>query len=78
MEKRGEEETGEQAQKMDCAEESPKGETGEGGIKEEGEIEERGYCGNVECANPGCKGKEWPHRKMKRQRRPHLSLGDYM
>ena len=34
MEKRGEEETGEQSQTTDCAEENPKGETGEGGIKE--------------------------------------------
>ena len=42
MEKRGEEETDEQEQTTDCAEESPKGETGEGGIKEDGEGEERG------------------------------------
>ena len=58
MEKQGEEETSEQAQVTDCAEESPKGETGEGGIKQSGEGKERGCCGNVECADLGCEGRE--------------------
>ena len=47
--KRGEEETSEQTQTMDCAE-NPKGETGEGGIKQSGEGKESGRCGNVELS----------------------------
>ena len=58
MEKRGEEETSEQAQTTDCAEESLKGETGGGGIQQSGEGKERGCCGYAECADPGCEGKE--------------------
>ena len=60
MEKQGEEKTGEQAQATNCAEESPKGETGEGEMKKGGEGEERVCCGNVECADPGCEGEKWP------------------
>ena len=40
MVKRGEGETSEQEQKTNCAEESPKGETGEGGIKDSGKGKE--------------------------------------
>ena len=43
---------------MDYAEEIPKGETGEGGIKQSGEGKGGGYCGNMECADPGCEEKK--------------------
>ena len=50
--------TGEQVQTTDCAEESPKRITGEGGSQEGEEDRERGCGGNMECTDPGCEGKE--------------------
>lgn len=43
-----------------CAEERSKGETGRGGIRQSSEGREGDCCSDVECADPGSEGKEWP------------------
>ena len=57
MEKRGEEETGEQAQATDCVEEGPKGEKGMGGIKEGGEAKKEVVVATWNVRTLAIKGK---------------------